>query len=801
MSSGSPPKGLPSARMVALPLPEAFDTEESGFRPGNLLRVLRRRRRPFLITMVLVAVAFGARTVWQRMNAPVFQGGFTLLISDPINQPRSGSSGSTAGSSDIASVALNESRLDVPTLMRVLESPAVLGPVYEQLQKSHAGQAMPGVSVSLVPAGGNAPGLLAAGVLAVNARGKDPDLVGRALSLTEKAYLQWSLQQRREKLSEGVRFLDEQAPALQQRFRTLQNQVEAFRRSNRVLLPAEEATAVRQQVGMLRSRLASQQAEREQLLRLRDDVAAGRLSLRDFSSDSRSSAASGLEGSVDSGLGTNVRVNLPDQAILEELSNVEKQIAAARVTFQPSSPFLQNLLAARNQLRPQLERKEMEAVDAAVQKLDGAMAMNQAKVEQLEGRFERQPGLLREYEDLQRQLKAAEANLASYQSTREQFRLEIAQNNVPWKVIAPTVVNSTPVEPQLGRGLLQGLLFGLVAGAGVALLRDRLDHVFHSPGEVRDELKKPQLGHIPYISFFEGVRAEKRFLLKELDNQESGVARYQRFHYQEAFRNLYTSLRFLSTEKPLRSLALSSSQPSEGKSLAIVLLAKTMHELGRRVLLVDSDLRKPQIHHRLGLDNHAGLSNLLAEEGWAWRDVLQTVPDYPNWDVITAGQRPPDPPRLLSSARMGELVSDIATHGGYDLVLYDTPPALGLADAALVAEHLDGIVLLVSLNRVDRALPAEAIKRIEAAGAPLLGVLTNSRVEDSGSEGGYGYGYGYGSYRTLAGEAALDPSSSYAYYRDGEAAAAKQRGLRSLLPNAANRQRWGRRVRQWLDGC
>lgn len=798
MSSGSPPSGLPPARVVALPLPGGVDAEEAGFRPGNLLRVLRRRRRPFLITVVLVTAVFGARTVWQRLNAPVFQGGFTLLISDPINQPRSGGGG--GGGTDIASVALNESRLDVPTLMRVLESPAVLAPVYEQLQKSNPDSPMPGVSVSLVPAGGNAPGVLAAGVLAVNARGRDPALVGRALSLTEKAYLNWSLHQRREKLSEGVSFLDEQAPALQERFRNLQNQVEAFRRANRVLLPEQEATAVREQVGELRSGMASQQAEREQLLRLRGDVEAGRLSLRDFSSGSASGSGSGAQAGAQSGPATNVLVTLPDQALLEQLSDIEKQIASAQATFQPSSPFLRNLLAARDQLRPQVQRKELEAVDAAIQKLDGAMAMTQAKEQQLEGRFERQPGLLRQYDDLQRQLEVAQANLASYQSTREQFRLEIAQNNVPWKVIAPSTVNPNPVEPQLGRGLLQGLLLGLVAGTGVALLRDRLDHVFHSPGEVRDELKKPLLGHIPYIAFFEGVRAEKRFLLQDLDNQQSGVARYQRFHYQEAFRNLYTSLRFLSTEKPVRSLALSSSQPSEGKSLAIVLLAKTMHELGRRVLLVDADLRKPQMHHRLGLDNLSGLSNLLTEEGSRWRDVLQTVPDYPNWDVITAGRRPPDPPRLLSSARMGELVADIAAQGGYDLVLYDTPPALGLADAALVAEHLDGIVLLVSLNRVDRALPAEAIQRIEAAGAPLLGVLSNARVENIGMEGRYGYGYGSNGYGGSAGEAALNPGTAYAYYRDGEAVAARRSGLTALLPNPANRRRWGRRLRSWIDG-
>ena len=106
----------------------------------------------------------------------------------------------------------------------------------------------------------------------------------------------------------------------------------------------------------------------------------------------------------------------------------------------------------------------------------------------------------------------------------------------------------------------------------------------------------------------------------------------------------------------------------------------------------------------------------------------------------------------------------------------------------------------MSLNRVDRALPAEAIQRIEAAGAPLLGVLSNSRVENIGMEGRYGYGYGSNGYGGSAGEAALNPGTAYAYYRDGEAVAARRSGLTALLPNPANRRRWGRRLRSWIDG-
>ena len=367
-----------------------------------------------------------------------------------------------------------------------------------------------------------------------------------------------------------------------------------------------------------------------------------------------------------------------------------------------------------------------------------------------------------------------------------------------------------------------------------------MDHVFHHAGEVKEDLHLPLLGHIPHVEFFKGVREDKRFLLKELDKSVSSgedtdtakQRRYQRFFYQEAFRNLFTSIRFLNSDRPLRSIALTSSLPAEGKSLVNVLLAKTLSEMGQRVLLIDADLRKPQMHVRLGLNNLSGLSNVLTEGDQTWRDAVQTVPGYDNWSVLTAGRRPPDPTRLLSSNRMRTLVNDLEQSGKFDLVLFDTPPVLGLADAALVAEHCDGLMLLVSLDRVDRSLPKESISRIRSSGAPLLGIVTNALKPEKQSAtygygkygyGKYGYGkYGYGGYGGYGyggyGYAAYDTSAAYAYYANDEdetqssdngnsATTVKARKRRSLQPSGNGktpnlRDRWRaqrQRLMKWLD--
>lgn len=747
-------------------LPPQAGDETDGFQLGQLLQILQRRKRVFLGTLVLVAAASTAWLAYQRLVNPVYEGSFTLLITDPVSPTTSGSQAEGGGGSSIGAVALNRAQQDLPTLTRVLESPVVLEPVFQALQRMWPDTPLPTIRV-LQDGGAQS----ASGVLSVQVSGGDRAQLARTLELTQEAYLGWSLQQRRERLQEAVRFLDEQAPALEARSNAIQGKVEAFRLRHRLLQPEAEAEATRSQVEGLRNQLISQQAELERLERLRGEVAAGKLVTSGFSSQS-SDGGSGQTGGGGGG-NTSVELTVPDQALLAELAKLDGQLAEARSRYVPGTAILRQLERARSSLVPQIQAKQLEALGAALDQYRSRIQTTQRQISALESRFNSQPALLRDYGNLEQKLKIAEGNLESYLKAREQFQLEIAQNTAPWKVIAPARVGSNPVQPNVSRGLLQALLLGGVAGVAAAVLRDRFDHVFHSPDEVRNELGESLLGHVPFISLFQGVRRDKRFMLEELDKPGEHSSTYQRFQYQESFRNLATSLRFLNSDQPLRSIALSSSVPAEGKSLLAVLLAKTLSELDQRVLLVDADLRKPQLHHRIGLDNVNGLSNLLTDEASDWRACVQPVPHHRGWDVITAGRKPPDPPRLLSSQRMAQLVKTIASSGSYDLVIYDTPPALGLADAALVAEQLDGLIMVVSLSRVDRDLPGEAISRIRQAGAPLLGVVTNSRMESSEGQGvGYGYGYAYGGYHGYAD----DPALAYAHYSDSEEGAMETGG-------------------------
>ena len=704
---------------------------------SEVWKALRRRKKIIGVVAGSIITATVLIITHQRIFNPVFLGSFTLLIADPI------SNGSKSVSADngalYADLAINTTNTDIPTLIELLKSPLLLNPIAESFQLN-SNVLSRRINISTVGSTRNG----ADGVLKVNLMSRNPLADQALLEAISQTYLEASLKQRQQRVTDGIGFLNKQAPSLQAKVDAIQSELAEFRREYSLLEPSTEGAVLKQRQAELSEQILSLEAERSRLVRVRKEIANGNLSARGFQEAIGTGDAFGSRGQ-------GLAVSDADQSLLQQLIQVETELAEARSTYQPTSSTVLSLQARLNTLQPLLRSHQLEAVDAALNLNFGRLVTARDQEAALNQEFLQKPELIKQYESLQSQLTLAQDNLAGLVSARETFQLESAQQSVPWRIISPPEINLNPIKPSVPRYLAFGTLLGIGIGTGAGLLRDRLDHVFHNPRDVKDDLGLPLLGTVPHVEFFDGVRDEKRFILKELDN--SGVAKNDPFedgrqgkhnHYEESFRNLFTSLRFLNSDNPLKVLAITSSLLGEGKSLVNVLLAKTLSEMGQRVLLIDADLRKPQLHSRLGLNNLNGLTNLLANDSQSWHNLIQQVPGHNDWYVITAGSRSPDPARLLSSKRMQNFVSEISDSGEFDLILFDTPPVLGLADTTLVAEHCDGVILLVSLDLVDRGLPKEAANRVILSGAPLLGAVTNAIMHEvSFSSYGYAYNYAY----------------------------------------------------------
>jgi receptor protein-tyrosine kinase len=320
------------------------------------------------------------------------------------------------------------------------------------------------------------------------------------------------------------------------------------------------------------------------------------------------------------------------------------------------------------------------------------------------------------------------------QTTAEELTTFVDELETPrGEVNAPiklTIVDaaSLPVEPVSPRPLrnlgLAGAL-GLLLGLGLAVLRELLDTSITGPDDIATVTSVPLMAG---FHFDPGAGAHP--LITGLDSRAPRV---------EAFRVLRTNMQFVDVDNPSKVFAVTSSLPDEGKSTTAVNLAIMMAQVGQQVLLIDADLRRPQVAKLLALEAAVGLTTVLIGSV-DFDDALQPSP-IENLTVLTSGTVPPNPSELLQSQAMHNLLK--RGRKEFDVIVIDTPPLLPVTDAALVASDTDGALIVVRHGRTTTDQLGHAIERLEAVGAKPLGVVLNMMPVRGDSRAGYGYGYGY----------------------------------------------------------
>ena len=286
-------------------------------------------------------------------------------------------------------------------------------------------------------------------------------------------------------------------------------------------------------------------------------------------------------------------------------------------------------------------------------------------------------------------------------------------------------VPDKPVRPRkLMNALIAGVLGGMLAVMG-AFATEYLDTTIKSPEQIEQIAGLPVLGNI-----FE-------FEANPGSNSNLITLEQPRSHTTESFMVLRANLEFLNVDTPLQVLGITSPGVGEGKSNVAANLALVMARGGKRVILIDADLRKPMIHSLTGLAQSPGLSEALVEKEIPLEEYLQTI-GIENLRILTSGRRPPNPADLLASRRMGELIAHFKSL--CDMVIVDSPPLLAVADTIFLGKWLDGILVIAEWGRTDRSAFVESVERARQSGLRVLGAVLNKVKPPSR---GYYYYYYY----------------------------------------------------------
>jgi tyrosine-protein kinase Etk/Wzc len=584
-------------------------------------------------------------------------------------------------------------------------------------------------------------------IITVIATGNDPAQAAAIANTVGQAYIARNLSYSRGEFTEVRRFLEVQLPVIEKKLFSEENQLRQFKQANQVISLSDESKSLIDKLTTFEAQFNLTGVEREsaekRLAYLQNQLDFQKKNMLENVSQVSSPLASGLRQdllTLQTQMATMTSQGFPaDHAKMKELakkientkSRLKEEIS--KIVAQESGgidPILLSEELVGKILDLQVEIETYKAKELAQQRVISDYLVKLKAIPPKEVELAR----------LTRQFELDDNIYKMLMEKYEEVRISEAGKLGNVKIIDLAQVPKAPVGPRRKLNILFGGMLGLALGIGLVLLMEYMDTSLKNIHDIEQFLALPVLGMIPAIDQ-EDV-ASRTDGGKTVNGATSIAERLISHHLpkspiSEAYRILRTNLQFLNPDAPLKTILVTSSGPSEGKTTTASNLAITMAQVGSRTLIVDADLRRPMVNGVFGIPQEPGLTELLVKGGDLQKAMVST--DIENLFILPAGTIPPNPSELLSSQKMKHLIQEMKKC--CDLVILDCPPVITVTDAAVLAAEADCVVLVVQSGKTDREAARRAKTLLLNVKARIAGTVLNNISSDMLA--GYSYYYHY----------------------------------------------------------